>query len=62
MPWYDYKCPKCGTVQEFNHKIDEKSVYFCDCDLGVHMVKQFNPVPSHFKGTGFYQTDYKDKK
>jgi len=61
MPYYDYKCRNCGKIEEYFHKVDDKFHYFCGCTLTNFMEKQISPVPSHFKGTGFYSTDYQGK-
>ncbi len=66
MPTYDYKCPVCGVVAEFSHKSDEPFVKICgDCMMkgeNALMKKQVSkPNGVHFKGSGFYETDYKRK-
>jgi len=60
MPMYDYKCPSCGVIREVKVGINERpSLYHCG---GVLMIKQISIPPSvHFKGSGFYETDYKGK-
>ena len=61
MPTYDYKCPKCFNETEFFHKmIDDKSYICSECN--EKMVKCIGRgIGLHFKGTGFYATDYKGK-
>lgn len=66
MPTYDYKCPNCGVVAQFSHKMNEPFVKICGpCMLlgkNALMVKGFGGGTAiHFKGTGFYETDYKGK-
>ncbi len=61
MPTYDYKCPKCNRTYEVIAKCadegrETKCVY-CFVDL----VKQVSKPAVHFKGSGFYETDYKNK-
>lgn len=64
MPTYDYQCKVCKTIDEYTHKMDIKINPHCmRCaefgKLGV-MNKVFSPCRGlHFKGTGFYKTDYK---
>ncbi len=60
MPFYDYKCSKCGHVFEAFHAVDE-NVDACEkCGGGVKRL--FHPVGIIFKGSGFYATDYKSGK
>ena len=56
MPTYDYICPECRELQVIMHGFDEVSDKKCDkCD--VLLRKKFGPVPTSFKGEGFYTTD-----
>ena len=66
MPTYDYKCQECKNVKEIEHKMDCLTALLCpDClSLGkyVFMTKGFGGgLAIHFKGSGFYETDYKNK-
>jgi predicted nucleic acid-binding Zn ribbon protein len=72
MPLYDYKCPVCGAVTEVRHKMDEEVEIFCKhktCLLWnphydytlAKMERQFSVPSLVFKGSGFYETDYKGK-
>jgi putative FmdB family regulatory protein len=60
MPIYDYKCVLCGAVEEIQCSLTESvALYHCG-------YKQMIKIPSkpsgiHFKGSGFYETDYKGK-
>lgn len=61
MPTYDYKCPKCEKMSEIFHKMSDGLPVYCP-ECYDKMVKQFNAgIGVHFKGTGFYETDYKGK-
>ena len=62
MPIYDYKCPKCNTIEEKQVKINKVyTVPLCSkCDMS--MIMQVSKPALHFRGSGFYATDYKDKK
>lgn len=61
MPTYDYKCPNCGIEAEFSHGIDEPFYKICLMCM-LRMEKQISkPSGIHFKGSGFYETDYKNK-
>ena len=61
MPTYDYKCPKCQKFSEEFHKMYEECIKSCP-DCYERMVKCIGGgIGLHFKGTGFYETDYKEK-
>lgn len=58
MPAYDYRCPACDTVFEVKRRFSDRSEVRCPrCDAVAKRV--FTPVGVHFKGSGFYNTDYK---
>ncbi|MBI4877196.1 MAG: zinc ribbon domain-containing protein [Acidobacteria bacterium] len=60
MPLYEYKCDACGSVFEVIQK-------FADDPLSAHAgcggrVERLISSPAfHFKGTGWYVTDYARK-
>jgi len=58
MPAYDYRCPDCDTLFEVTRRFSDKSEVVCPV-CGVVARRVFTPVGVHFKGTGFYNTDYK---
>ena len=56
MPIYEYRCEN-GHLFEVMQKITEDPVTHCEtCEAPVQRV--FHPVAVHFKGSGFYNTDY----
>jgi putative FmdB family regulatory protein len=56
MPIYEYRCEN-GHLFEVMQKITEDPVTACEtCSAPVQRV--FHPVAVHFKGSGFYNTDY----
>jgi len=60
MPFYDYKCPTCGVVREIKASINETpNLLHCGYKQMQHQVVK--PLSVHFKGSGFYETDYKGK-
>ena len=68
MPLYTYKCPKCSKVEEILQTIKEPSPVCKWCtnhSCGIHipeMQRVFGDVGKpQFKGSGFYETDYKRK-
>lgn len=60
MPIYEYKCDK-GHVFEVMQRMTDDPVATCQtCSAPVQRV--FHPVAVHFKGKGFYNTDYGTRK
>src|SRR5918998_3187682 len=56
MPIYEYRCDN-GHLFEVLQKITEDPVTRCEqCEAPVQRV--FHPIAVHFKGSGFYNTDY----
>jgi putative FmdB family regulatory protein len=57
MPIYEYKCPD-GHIFELFHGISEDPPEACSiCGKGP-LTRVLHPVAVHFKGSGFYSTDY----
>ena len=57
MPIYAYKCPN-GHIFESFHGISEAPPEVCTvCGEGP-LTRVLHPVAVHFKGSGFYSTDY----
>ena len=60
MPIYEYKCDN-GHVFEVMQRMTDDPVSSCTtCSAPVQRV--FHPVAVHFKGSGFYNTDYGTRK
>jgi putative FmdB family regulatory protein len=60
VPIYEYKCDN-GHVFEVMQRMTDDPVASCQtCEAPVQRV--FHPVAVHFKGSGFYNTDYGTKK
>jgi putative FmdB family regulatory protein len=56
MPIYEYRCEN-GHLFEVMQKITDDPVTACEtCEAPVQRV--FHPIAVHFKGSGFYNTDY----
>src|SRR5439155_14927080 len=56
MPIYEYRCEN-GHALEVMQKITDDPITSCPtCAAAVQRV--FHPVAVHFKGSGFYNTDY----
>ena len=60
MPIYEYRCEKGHTFEVIQRMIDEPLAECTVCGAPVQRV--FHPVAVHFKGSGFYNTDYGKKK
>ncbi|MCF7874871.1 MAG: zinc ribbon domain-containing protein [Candidatus Omnitrophica bacterium] len=61
MPTYDYRCLKCGKVFEAFQKMSDAPLGEC-----IHCKGKVERLISSgsgiiFKGSGFYETDYKQK-
>ena len=60
MPIYEYKCTKCGSVFEIMQKVNDPPFKKCiHCQGAVKKV--LSPPAIHFKGSGWYVTDYASK-
>jgi putative FmdB family regulatory protein len=60
MPLYEYRCEN-GHTFEVMQKMTDPPVETCPDD-GTPVQRVFHPVAVHFKGSGFYNTDYGKKK
>jgi putative FmdB family regulatory protein len=58
MPIYGYRCTNCGHELEVLQSMSDAPLTVCDA-CGGRLEKKLYPVGVHFKGTGFYSTDYK---
>jgi putative FmdB family regulatory protein len=56
MPIYEYRCEN-GHLFEVMQRITEDPVTSCS-ECGAPVQRVFHPVAVHFKGSGFYNTDY----
>ena len=59
MPIYEYRCPNGHTFEVFQ-SMSEDPVESCE-ECGAPVERVFHPVAVHFKGSGFYTTDYARK-
>jgi putative FmdB family regulatory protein len=60
MPVYEYRCDNGHTFEVLQRMSDEPATECQVCGAPVQRV--FHPVAVHFKGSGFYTTDYGKKK
>jgi putative FmdB family regulatory protein len=57
MPIYEYRCPNGHTFEVFQRMTDPAVERCQECGAGP-VEKVLFPVAVHFKGSGFYSTDY----
>ncbi len=57
MPIYEYRCDECGASFEVMQKMNDDPLTECE-KCGGTLRKVLHPVAIHFKGSGFYTTDY----
>jgi putative FmdB family regulatory protein len=60
MPIYEYRCERGHTFEVMQRMSEEPLTSCTTCEASVQRV--FHPVAVHFKGSGFYTTDYGRKK
>ena len=60
MPIYEYRCENGHNFEVTQRMTDDPVVVCQTCEAPVQRV--FHPVAVHFKGSGFYTTDYGSKK
>jgi putative FmdB family regulatory protein len=60
MPIYEYRCER-GHTFEVMQRMTDDPLELCD-EHGTPVQRVFHPVAVHFKGSGFYNTDYGKKK
>ena len=56
VPFYEYK-RQDGTTFEIMQKMVDPPLE-CDPETGLPVTRVFHPIAVHFKGSGFYNTDY----
>jgi putative FmdB family regulatory protein len=57
LPIYEYRCDECGASFEVMQKMSDDPLMECE-KCGGTLRKVLHPVAIHFKGSGFYTTDY----
>lgn len=60
MPIYEYKCEN-GHVFDVIQRMSDEPLTECE-ECGAPAERVLHPVAVHFKGSGFYNTDYGKKK
>ncbi|MDD5644928.1 MAG: zinc ribbon domain-containing protein [bacterium] len=64
MPTYEYRCGKCGYEFELFQRMNDPAIRDCpECKTKNSVVKMIGGGAGIiFKGSGFYETDYKKSK
>ncbi|MCX6372294.1 MAG: FmdB family transcriptional regulator [Actinobacteria bacterium] len=57
MPIYEYRCDQCGESFDVLQRMSDDPLVTCE-ECGGTLRKVLHPVAIHFKGSGFYTTDY----
>jgi putative FmdB family regulatory protein len=60
MPIYEYRCEQGHTFEVLQRMSDDPVQACGTCEAPVERV--FHPPAVHFKGSGFYNTDYGTRK
>lgn len=60
MPIYEYRCEHGHTFEVMQRMSDDPVASCQTCEAPVQRV--FHPIAVHFKGSGFYNTDYGTRK
>ena len=61
MPFYEYLCSACGHALEVLQKISDPPLTRCPQCGGDTLRKQISVAAFRLKGTGWYETDFKNK-
>ena len=61
MPTYEYRCSSCDHQFERFQRMSDEPVKECEV-CGQPVKRLLFPVAIHFKGSGFYTTDYAKRK
>jgi putative FmdB family regulatory protein len=60
VPIYEYKCSNGHVFEAVQSMADDP---LTECEVcGAPVERVFHPIAVHFKGSGFYSTDYGSKK
>ena len=60
MPIYEYVCDQCGHHLEALQKISEEPLIYCPECGEAALRKKVSAAAFRLKGTGWYETDFKD--
>jgi len=60
MPIYEYQCSDCGHELEALQKMSDDALIHCPECHGETLKKKISAVGFQLKGTGWYETDFKN--
>lgn len=60
MPFYEYQCQNCERKVEALQKISDAPLLYCPECNQPSLKKLISAAAFHLKGTGWYQTDFKN--
>lgn len=61
MPIYEYECKDCNNHFELIQKVNDPISGTCPNCQGVHVERLISAAGFQLKGTGWYETDFKNK-
>lgn len=61
MPLFDYACPQCDArITDVLIRTEDHMVWCIECD---RIMRRLPAAPAvHFRGSGFYATDYRPNR
>ena len=63
MPIYEYKCELCGSIFEHLQKVSDNNLEICRiCNKKGKVTRLISSSGFRLKGTGWYETDFKNNK
>ena len=62
MPIYEYRCESCEHQFDIIQKISDKKLTLCEKCNKHKLKKLVTSAGFKLKGTGWYETDFKNKK
>ena len=62
MPIYEFICEDCNYKEDLIRKISEPTIISCPKCNGQNFIKQVSAPNFKLKGSGWYETDFKNKK
>ena len=62
MPIYEFICEDCNYNEDLIRKISEPTIISCPKCNGQNFIKQVSAPNFKLKGSGWYETDFKNTK
>ncbi len=62
MPIYEYQCQDCGHEMEKLQRMADDPLKDCPACNEPQLIKKVSAAGFRLKGTGWYETDFKNKK